>query len=101
MWWSSAADPRVLCAGLYAGRAKLKTVVLEKGVPGGQIVNTGDVEDYPGFEHIMGPELAQKMEEHCKKFGAEIRMEEVLEIYCDGEDRVTRTGRERVPPPRP
>ena len=39
----------------------------------------------------MGPELAQKMEEHCKKFGAEIRMEEVLEIYCDGEDRVTRT----------
>ena len=83
--------PAGLCAGLYAGRAKLKTVVLEKGVPGGQIVNTGDVEDYPGFEHIMGPELAQKMEEHCKKFGAEIRMEEVLEVYCDGEDRVTRT----------
>ena len=80
------------CAGLYSGRAKLKTVVLEKGIPGGQIVNTGDVEDYPGFEHIMGPELAQKMEDHCKKFGAEIRMEEVEEVYCDGEDRVTRTN---------
>ncbi len=83
--------PAGLCAGLYSGRAKLKTVVLEKGIPGGQIVNTSDVEDYPGFEHIMGPELAQKMEEHCKKFGAEIRMEEVLEVYCDGEDRITRT----------
>ena len=83
--------PAGLCAGLYSGRAKLKTVVLEKGIPGGQIVNTGDVEDYPGFEHIMGPELAQKMEEHCKKFGAEIRMEEVLEVYRDGEDRITRT----------
>ncbi len=83
--------PAGLCAGLYSGRAKLKTVVLEKGIPGGQIVNTGDVEDYPGFEHIMGPELAQKMEDHCKKFGAEIRQEEVLEVYCDGEDRITRT----------
>ncbi|MFQ5692422.1 MAG: thioredoxin-disulfide reductase [Nitrospinota bacterium] len=83
--------PAGLCAGLYAGRAKLKTVVLEKGVPGGQIVNTGMVDDYPGFEEIMGPELAQKMEEHCKKFGAEIRQEEVLEVYCDGDDRITRT----------
>ncbi|MFQ5912303.1 MAG: NAD(P)/FAD-dependent oxidoreductase, partial [Nitrospinota bacterium] len=59
--------------------------------PGGQIVNTGMVEDYPGFEEIMGPELALKMEEHCKKFGAEIRQEETLEVYCDGEDRITRT----------
>lgn len=84
--------PAGLCAGLYSGRAKLKTVVLEKGIPGGQIVNTGDVEDYPGFEHIMGPELAQKMEDHCKKFGAEIRMEEVEEVYCEGEDRITRTS---------
>ncbi len=83
--------PAGLCAGLYAGRAKLKTVVLEKGVPGGQIVNTGCVEDYPGIEEIMGPELALKMEEHCKKFGAEIHQEEVLEVYCDGEDHITRT----------
>ncbi len=86
--------PAGLCAGLYTARARLKTVILEKGIPGGQIVNTGMVDDYPGIEEIMGPELAKRMEDHAKKFGAEIRQEEVLEVYCEGEDRITKTDEE-------
>ena len=82
--------PGGLCAGLYCARARRKVVCLEKYLPGGQIAITGEVEDYPGFEHIQGAELAMKFAEHAKKFGLEIRMEEVAEVYVDGEDRVAR-----------
>lgn len=82
--------PGGLCAGLYAARARRKTVCLEKFAPGGQIALTGDVEDYIGFEHILGPELADKFLNHAKKFGLEVELEEVAEVYVDGEDRVTR-----------
>lgn len=82
--------PGGLTAGLYSARARRKTVALEKGFPGGQIANTEDVEDYPGFEHISGAELAMKMAEHAKKFGLEIISEEVLEVYVDGDDRIVR-----------
>ncbi len=82
--------PGGLTAGLYGARARRKTVVLEKGLPGGQIANTEDVEDYPGFEHISGADLAMKMAEHAKKFGLEIQSEEVVEVYVDGDDRVAR-----------
>lgn len=82
--------PGGLCAGLYAARARRKTVCLEKYLPGGQIAITGDVEDYLGFEHIQGSELGMKFRDHAVKFGLEIEMEEVQEIFCDGEDRVAR-----------
>jgi thioredoxin reductase (NADPH) len=67
------AGPAGLCAGLYAGRAMLKAVVLEQGLPGGELLNTEVVEDYIGFEHILGWELAEKFSAHAAKFGAEIR----------------------------
>ncbi len=82
--------PGGLTAGLYGARARRKTVCLEKYMPGGQIANTEEVEDYPGFEHISGAELAMKMTEHAKKFGLEIESEEVAEVYVDGDDRVVR-----------
>ncbi len=82
--------PGGLCAGMYSARARRKTVCLEKYLPGGQIAVTGDVEDYPGFEHISGAELGMRFTEHAKKFGLEIEMEEVEEVYADGEDRVAR-----------
>jgi thioredoxin reductase (NADPH) len=82
--------PGGLCAGMYASRARRKTVCLEKFLPGGQIAVTGEVEDYPGFEHISGAELGMKFTEHAKKFGLEIEMEEVVEVFCDGDDRVAR-----------
>ncbi len=79
--------PAGLTAGIYAGRADLKTVIVEKGLPGGQIAQTDEVENYPGFpEGISGPELANRMAEQARKFGAEIVMDEVtgLEIQEGG-----------------
>ena len=71
------AGPAGLCAALYCGRAMLRTVVLERGAPGGELLNTEKVEDYPGFVSILGPELAEKMADHARHFGADIRMEDV------------------------
>ncbi len=82
--------PGGLTAGLYGARAQRKIVALEKYIPGGQIANTEEVEDYPGFESISGAELAMKMAEQAKKFGLEIESEEVVEVYVDGDDRVVR-----------
>ncbi len=67
------AGPAGMCAGMYAGRSMLRTVVLEQGLPGGELLNTEVIEDYIGFEHILGWELAEKFNAHAVKFGAEIR----------------------------
>jgi thioredoxin reductase (NADPH) len=67
------AGPSGMCAGLYAGRSMLKSVVLERGFPGGELLNTEVIEDYIGFEHVLGHELATKFQNHAEKFGAEIR----------------------------
>jgi thioredoxin reductase (NADPH) len=66
------AGPAGLCAGMYAGRGMLRTLVLERGLPGGELLNTELIEDYIGFESIGGRELAEKMTQHAVKFGAEI-----------------------------
>jgi thioredoxin reductase (NADPH) len=79
--------PGGLCAGMYAARANRKTVCIERYLTGGQIALTGDVEDYPGFEHIQGSELGKKFTDHAVKFGLEIASDEVLEVYSDGDDR--------------
>ena len=72
--------PAGLCAAMYAGRGMLKAVLLERGVTGGELLNTELIEDYPGFESITGRELARLMTEHALKFGAEIRQEEVERV---------------------
>lgn len=64
--------PAGLAAGLYASRGNMKTVILEKLIPGGQLNNTQDVENYPGMDHMTGPQIAQAMEEQTKRFGCEI-----------------------------
>ena len=88
------AGPAGLCAAMYAGRGMLKTVVLERGVPGGELLNTEWVDDYPGFEHILGRELAQRMAAHAVAFGADIRQENVESISRreDGIFEVATTG---------
>ncbi|MBB6281933.1 MULTISPECIES: thioredoxin-disulfide reductase [Geobacillus] len=80
----AGAGPAGLTAAVYTSRANLSTLMIERGVPGGQMVNTEEVENYPGFETILGPELATKMFEHAKKFGAEYAYGDVKEII-DGE----------------
>lgn len=73
------AGPAGMCAGMYAGRSMLKAVVLERGFPGGELLNTEVIEDYPGFEHVLGHELAQKFSDHAAKFGAEFKTGVVVE----------------------
>src|SRR5437762_3212559 len=88
------AGPAGMCAGMYAGRAMLKAVVLERGFPGGELLNTELVEDYPGFETILGHELAQKFSEHAAKFGAEFRTGVVVESVEKRDDGMFETRTE-------
>lgn len=72
--------PAGLCAAMYAGRGMLRTVLLERGVPGGELLNTEWIEDYPGFKKIKGKDLAELMTDHAREFGADIRQENVESI---------------------
>jgi len=74
------AGPAGLCAALYAGRGMLDAVVLERGVPGGELLNTEWIDDYLGFEHVLGRQLADLMTAHAVKFGADIRQENVESV---------------------
>jgi thioredoxin reductase (NADPH) len=83
--------PAGLAAALYTARMDLKTVVIDRGPLGGQLLNTELIEDYPGFESILGSELATKMGEHARKFGVEVRdFEPVQEIDVEGKTKVVR-----------
>jgi len=74
------AGPAGLCAAMYAGRGMLKSLTIERGAPGGELLNTDVIEDYIGFESVKGWELAQKMTDHAKKFGAELLTDTVEKI---------------------
>lgn len=77
--------PAGLVAALYAGRAQLDALMIEKQFEGGQIVNTNEVENYPGFMDITGSGLANIMYEHAKKFGGIMKYNEVLDIQIHGD----------------
>lgn len=72
--------PAGLCAAMYSGRGMLETLVIERGMTGGELLNTDVIEDYPGFESVKGPELAQKMTDHALKFGAKLVTDTVKSI---------------------
>ena len=74
------AGPAGLCAAMYAGRGMLRSVLIERGVPGGELLNTEWIDDYPGFEHVLGRQLADLMAAHAVKFGADIRQDTVESI---------------------
>ncbi len=82
--------PAGLAAGIYAARARLKTVIVEKLLPGGQAAVTDFIENYPGYpEGISGPELVAKMQEQAEKFGCKIKSEEVAAINVKEKKVVT------------
>ncbi|WP_227937313.1 thioredoxin-disulfide reductase [Alkalihalobacillus deserti] len=88
----AGAGPAGMTAAVYTSRADLSTIMLERGIPGGQMANTEDVENYPGFDHILGPELSTKMFEHAKKFGAEYGYGDIKEIIDEGDIKIVKAG---------
>jgi thioredoxin reductase (NADPH) len=86
------AGPAGMTAAVYTSRANLSTLMLERGVPGGQMANTEEVENYPGFDHILGPDLSTKMFDHAKKFGAEYAYGDVKEIIDGKEYKTLKVG---------
>lgn len=74
------AGPAGMTSAVYTSRANLSTIMIERGIPGGQMANTEEVENYPGYESILGPELANKMLDHAKKFGTEYAYGDVKQI---------------------
>lgn len=79
------AGPAGMTAALYASRANLNVVMIERGAPGGQMNNTAEVENYPGFDSILGPDLANKMYENAERFGAKNAYGIVKEIKDQGD----------------
>lgn len=87
--------PASLSAAIYAGRAELKTLVLERQYLGGQVATTWQVDNYPGFpDGIEGPELIGRMEAQARRFGTQFRYEEVTRIELDGDVKVLTTDKE-------
>lgn len=67
------AGPAGLAAALYGARGNISTLILEKMMPGGELNNTAEVENYPGIDHKTGPEIATMLTEHAQRFNAEIK----------------------------
>lgn len=88
----AGAGPAGLTAAVYTSRAALSTLMIERGIPGGQMANTEEVENYPGFDHILGPDLSNKMFEHAKKFGAEYAYGDVTDIIDGEEYKIVKAG---------
>jgi thioredoxin reductase (NADPH) len=80
------AGPAGLTAGIYLSRARLKTLILDEGTPGGQMVLTHEIANYPGVENISGYQLAGIMKKQAKNFGCEIRSNITVQgIELEGE----------------
>ena len=78
------SGPAGMTAAIYAARSNLKVGLLERGIYGGQMNNTAEIENYPGYEMISGPELAEKMYEPLDKFGVEHLFGQVVEVQVEG-----------------
>lgn len=90
------AGPAGMTAAVYASRANLSTVMIERGMPGGQMANTEEVENFPGFEMITGPDLSTKMFEHAKKFGAKYQYGDIKSIEDKGRYKVINLGNSEI-----
>ena len=89
------SGPAGLTAALYTSRAELKTLILAGATPGGQLMITSDVENYPGFpEGVQGPELMDKMIKQGTKFGAEMKIETVKSVNFASKPFLVTTDKE-------
>lgn len=88
----AGAGPAGMTAAVYASRAELKTLMIERGVPGGQMVDTEEVENYPGFDHILGADLSNKMFEHAKKFGTTYAYGNIKRVEDHGDYKLVIAG---------
>src|SRR5690625_4730128 len=88
----AGAGPAGMTAAVYASRANLDTLMLERGVPGGQMADTEAIENFPGFESVLGQDLSMKMFEHAKKFGAEYAYGDIKEVIDHGEYKTVVTS---------
>lgn len=88
------AGPGGMTAGLYASRANLSVLMLDRGIYGGQLNNTADIENYPGYKSILGPDLAEKMYEGATQFGAEYAYGNVTDVRVDGDTKIVTTDEE-------
>lgn len=88
--------PAALSAALYAARGELRTLMLERRALGGQVALTDAIDNYPGFpEGVSGAELTERMVAQARRFGVEIRTEEVTRLELDGEIKVLVTAKGR------
>ena len=83
--------PAGLAAAIYASRAGLSYALIEQGFPGGQVLNTAEVDNYPGFPEISGMDLGMKWMEHAQKLGMQQIMEEVTDLEVGEELKTVRT----------
>lgn len=90
------AGPAGMTAAVYASRANLSTVMIERGMPGGQMANTEEVENFPGFEMVTGPDLSTKMFEHAKKFGAKYQYGDIKSVEDKGDYKVVDLGNSQI-----
>jgi len=85
--------PAGLSCGIYTARAKIPTLIIEKLLPGGTMLLTDRIENYPGFpEGITGPQLSEKMEKHYREFGGEILIDEAVDIDIKEKNVKLRSG---------
>lgn len=78
------SGPAGMTAALYASRSNLKVALVERGIYGGQLQNTSEIENYPGYAMISGPDLAEKMFEPLEKFGVDHIFGHVVKVETDG-----------------
>lgn len=85
------AGPGGMTAALYASRANLSVLMLDRGIYGGQMNNTADIENYPGFKSILGPDLSKEMYESSTQFGAEFTYGSVQKVENKGATKIVTT----------
>jgi len=83
--------PAGLTAAIYGGRAKLKTIVINKGAVGGLVNSTRELVNYPGYVHVTGPDLMKDFTKHAESFGVEFLRDEVISVDFSHEEKLVKT----------